>query len=152
MRWKYCVAALALMGLSQNSSQAQPSKNPEQLRRELRDVERRQAEANEQLFGLARAKLADFEAEHPKSCSSKNLRKASAFAHQVLRAAATDSRLASLIPRAGSELLDVADAAKKAGCKPFAREMYDFVIKAFISPMDAALRQRAQIGIDDMRH
>jgi hypothetical protein len=51
----------------------------------------------------------------------------------------------------GSWILKVADAARQHHCKEVARNLYDTVIATYIGAAYAALRQRAQIGIDDLR-
>jgi hypothetical protein len=49
-------------------------------------------------------------------------------------------------------ILDSADLAKKKGCYNFADAEYRKVIQTFIGLGYAAHRQRAQIGLDDIRH
>ena len=109
------------------------------------------AEADDRIFAIARKSLASFRSETPKKCGSEHLKKAAQFAAHVIREGARREFGAGFILRAGSEYLDVADEAKKAGCQAVARLIYDEVIKGFIAPSHAALRQRAQIGIDDLR-
>ncbi|MFI5022545.1 MAG: hypothetical protein ACHQRJ_12935 [Alphaproteobacteria bacterium] len=53
---------------------------------------------------------------------------------------------------AGSWILDVADGAKRHGCKETARYLYDYVISTYVGSGYAGLRERAHIGIDDLRH
>ena len=47
-------------------------------------------------------------------------------------------------------IVDVADAARKAGCNKEARAVYDYVIAVFVGSGYAALRQRAEIGLQDL--
>ena len=48
-------------------------------------------------------------------------------------------------------LNEVAGLYEKIGCAAKARETYLFVIETFIGIGYSAMRQRAQIGIDDLR-
>ena len=52
---------------------------------------------------------------------------------------------------AGAAVLDVADGAKKKGCARDARELYDFVLRNFSGLGYAELRERATVGIKDLR-
>ena len=47
--------------------------------------------------------------------------------------------------------LEIADSARKRGCLDFADGVYRYVISTFIGTGYAAHRQRAQIGLDDIR-
>jgi hypothetical protein len=51
----------------------------------------------------------------------------------------------------GSWVLEVADAARQHRCTKVARDLYDTVIATYTGSAYAALRQRAQIGIEDLR-
>jgi hypothetical protein len=50
-----------------------------------------------------------------------------------------------------SEFNDLAYAAQKKGCLTMARDLYLEVIERFIGSSFEAMRQRAQIGLDDIR-
>ena len=52
---------------------------------------------------------------------------------------------------AGGQLLSVADAAKSKGCVQQARAIYDEVLRVFAGGAYASLRDRATIGIQDLR-
>jgi hypothetical protein len=47
--------------------------------------------------------------------------------------------------------LSIADQAQKAGCLDFADDQYRHVISLYTQDFASAFRQRAQIGIDDIR-
>ena len=52
---------------------------------------------------------------------------------------------------ARGQLLSVADAAKSKGCVQQARAIYDEVLRVFAGGAYASLRDRATIGIQDLR-
>jgi hypothetical protein len=52
---------------------------------------------------------------------------------------------------AGGQLLSVADTAKSKGCMQQARAIYDEVLRVFAGGAYAGLRDRAMIGIQDLR-
>ena len=52
---------------------------------------------------------------------------------------------------AGAAVLDVADGAKKKGCARDARELYDFVLRNFSGLGYAELRERATVGIRELK-
>ena len=59
--------------------------------------------------------------------------------------------IGSLGLEAGKLRLEMADGYLAAGCLPQADRLYRFVLANFSSPNFNGLRQRAQIGIDDVR-
>jgi hypothetical protein len=88
-----------------------------------------------------------FESERPTNCNSENLETA-------YSRALTSARLApDLVFRQMSAdlTLDVADSALTDGCLDFADKAYRNVISTYVGLGFAAHRQRAQIGIDDVR-
>jgi hypothetical protein len=52
---------------------------------------------------------------------------------------------------AGGQLLSVADAAKSKGCVQQAGAIYDEVLRVFAGGEYASLRDRAMVGIQDLR-
>ena len=59
--------------------------------------------------------------------------------------------IANLGAEAGRLRLEQADGFLAAGCKPQADRLYRFVLSSFSAPAFEGLRQRAQVGIDDVR-
>ncbi len=53
--------------------------------------------------------------------------------------------------RSGDAVLQVADAYRDRGCPREARRLYDEVLKVFTGTAYASLRDRAKVGIDDLR-
>jgi len=51
----------------------------------------------------------------------------------------------------GTWMLDVADGAKSHGCKEFARGLYNKVMATFVGTGYAGLRDRAAVGLADIR-
>lgn len=99
---------------------------------------------------LARKPLAAFEAENPKLCTSENLKEARVMALNLVSVLSPKSATAHK-RNTGATILDVADSARNAKCTQDARVLYDHVIKVFVGSDFAALRQRAEIGINDVR-
>jgi len=107
--------------------------------------------AVEQMHEIATRDYRAWTLEHPPSCASLMLPSAR---YEVLRVAdvispdrdGLDTTLA-----AGSWVLDVADGARQHGCKDFARGLYQAVMFKYIGVSYASLRDRARVGIDDLR-
>ena len=99
----------------------------------------------------SRAPTRAFLAENPFTCDSSNLKKAESMA--LLTSSLLNPREHGFdtVLQSGTWILEVGDAAKSRGCKTDARKMYDAVISTYVGSGYAALRQRAQIGIDDLR-
>ncbi len=95
--------------------------------------------------------LALWQQETPPSCSSPTLEKASASARMTASMLNPERHGLDTAIEGGSWVLEVADAAREHGCKKVARGLYDAVIATYTGAAYAALRQRAQIGIDDLR-
>ena len=119
---------------------------PEALQKELDDT-------NEELIAIVRQPLSDFIKESPPACDSRNLGKTSGNAlhlSKLVERGAIDLSAKHRLDL-GSTIVDIADAALKAGCKEEARALYDYVIAVFVGGNFASIRQRAQIGIEDLR-
>jgi hypothetical protein len=56
-----------------------------------------------------------------------------------------------VLPRGASTLLDVADAAAEHNCPDLAKDIFNRVIAVFVGSNYAAYRQRAEIGLADLR-
>jgi hypothetical protein len=89
--------------------------------------------------------------ETPPSCNSPSLAKASVSARMTASMLSPERQGIDTVIEGGSWMLEVADAARDHGCKDAARRLYDAVIGTYTGSAYAALRQRAQIGIDDLR-
>ena len=117
-------------------------------------IEQLQAQQNqtwENLHQLAIAPYYKWESAGA-DCSSPDL--VTARNNVVATASVVDPQRFDLdrIFAAGSWILDVADGAKRHGCADTARYLYDAVISTYVGGGYAALRERARIGIDDLRH
>lgn len=86
-------------------------------------------------------------------CASKDLNDAIVFSQGIISALVQKpgNLDPTLFLELGASALDVGDGARIAGCREDARKMYDYVIRVFVGGAYAGLRQRAQIGIDDLR-
>jgi hypothetical protein len=95
--------------------------------------------------------LAQWEQEAPPSCTSPTLAKARTSA--LLTASLLDPERSGVdaVVMAGGWILQVAEAARDHGCNEVARGIYDSVIATYTGAAYASLRQRAQIGIEDLR-
>jgi hypothetical protein len=91
-----------------------------------------------------------WEAEAQPSCTSPNLAKAGDLVLAAARMLTPERSGLDAVVEGGSWILDVADASRERGCAIMARRLYDAVIATYIGTAYAALRQRAQIGIDDL--
>ena len=109
-------------------------------------------EATRQLRGELLKPLRQWEKEKAVKCHSENLTNASEW---TLAAAAHfqnhDVKNPDIFQMLAGVHLDIADSARKRGCLNFADEEYRKVISLFIGSGYAAFRQRAQVGIDDIR-
>jgi hypothetical protein len=93
--------------------------------------------------------LSEWQQESPPSCTSPLLAKASGAVLLTANLLKPADHGLDMVRDGGSWILQVADAARQHHCKEVARDLYDTVIATYIGA--AALRQRAQIGIDDLR-
>jgi hypothetical protein len=109
-----------------------------------------QATAN--LRNIVLEPLRRFQREQPTDCNSQNLKLAVLSAREVESVA--DQRSETLVEynQDSADLdLEIADVALSAGCLDTAENMYRHVIERYIGFVYAAYRQRAQIGIEDVR-
>ena len=135
-----------------SGASAQSSSKLEELQKQLEQSQKALVEANARMLDLIRKPLSQFTNESPPRCDSENLRKSVANALNVVET--IESRKINMDPiehlNLGSAIVDVADAARKAGCNKEARAVYDYVIAVFVGSGYAALRQRAELGIQDL--
>lgn len=158
MRRQWVVLALLLGGCAniglepaaldqpvQTGSIAPPVDAGEAARGELRKV---QHHAVEEARRPARA----FLAEKGTNCASAKLKEAVHKATETATALAATMKpdYASML-EAGAAVLDVADAAKKKGCGRDATVLYDFVLKNFSGLGYAELRERATVGVRELK-
>ena len=95
--------------------------------------------------------ISAFKAERGRNCTSAHLEAARTAAAEAITITSGVEFFLSARISAGSLLLDVADAAKGKGCAAVARAMYDQVVQSYTGLSFAALRERAAIGIQDLR-
>ena len=113
------------------------------------EVLRQRAEMRNQIISPALA----FEKERPIECSSPTLR--TAVARAMGFTAALSSLKKTYLETAGviaRSTLDVADIAKRNKCKEHARLLYDLILETYVGTAYAAYRERAIVGINDLRH
>jgi hypothetical protein len=129
----------------QTGSIAPPVDAGEAARGELRKVQHKAVEE-------ARRPVRAFLAEKGTNCGSVKLKEAVSKVTETAGAvAATMKPDYAAMLEAGAAVLDVADGAKKKGCGRDARELYDFVLKNFAGLGYAELRERATVGIRDLK-
>ena len=100
---------------------------------------------------IALRPLVDWERETPPSCSSPRLAEARSLVLAASRMQKPEEQGLDVVIEGGSWILEVADAARQHRCAAVARDLYDAVIATYTGSAYAALRQRAQIGIEDLR-
>jgi hypothetical protein len=129
----------------QTGSIAPPVDAGEAARGELRQVQSKAVEE-------ARRPVRAFLAEKGASCASPKLKEAAKKVTETAIAvgATMKPEYANMLD-AGAAVLDVADGAKKKGCGREARELYDFVLKNFAGLGYAELRERATVGIREIK-
>ena len=139
------VEPAALDSQMQTGSLAAPADVGDAARGELRKVQSKAVEE-------ARRPIRAFLAEKGGDCASSKLKEA------VRKVTETAGALAaSMKPdygamlEAGAAVLDVADGASRRGCTREARELYDFALRNYSGLGYAALRERATVGIRDLR-
>jgi hypothetical protein len=135
----------ALQQPVQTGSIAAPVDAGVAARGELRKV---QSKAVEEARRPARA----FLAEKGANCSSPKLKEAASKVTDTASAMAATMRpdYATML-EAGAAVLDVADGARNKGCVREARELYDFVLRNFAGLGYAELRERAPVGIRELK-
>jgi hypothetical protein len=155
MRILLLLTGCALWAFHPSGASAQSSSSSsklEELQKQLEASQKELEEANTRILDLIRKPLSDFTNETPPHCESENFRKSVANALNVVET--VESRKFKLDPKEqlnlGATIVDVADAARKAGCDKEARAVYDYVIGVFVGSGYAALRQRAESGIQDL--
>jgi hypothetical protein len=92
--------------------------------------------------------LRNFEGEVPVNCNSSDLEKSALLARYM---AASVTSL-DLRQQAVALELEVADSALRHGCLDFADSRYRSIISTYIGLGYAAHRQRAEIGLNDVRY
>jgi hypothetical protein len=129
----------------QTSSIAAPADVGEAARGELRKVQHKAVED-------ARRPVRAFLAEKSADCTSPRLKEAASRVTDTASAVAAAMRpeYATML-EAGAAVLDVADVAKRKGCARNARELYEFVLRNFSGLGYAQLRERATVGIRELR-
>jgi hypothetical protein len=129
----------------QTGSIAPPIEAGEAARGELRKVQHKAVEE-------ARRPVRAFLAEKGTDCASPRLKEATSKVTDtaVAMAATMQPEYAAML-EAGAAVLDVADGAKQKGCARNARELYDFVLRNFAGLGYAALRERATVGIRELK-
>lgn len=95
--------------------------------------------------------LAEWEAETPPNCGSPRLANARSGVLLAARMLDPDQHGIDAVMEGGTWLLRVADVAQQHGCRGVARGLYDTVVATYTGSAYAALRQRAQISIEDLR-
>ena len=152
MRILLLLTSCALAAFSPSVASAQSSSKLEELQKRLEESQKELEEANARMLDLIRKPLSLFTSESPPRCDSENLRKAVANALNMVET--IESRKITMDPKEqlnlATTIVDVADAARKAGCNKEARAVYDYVIAVFVGSGYGALRQRAEIGIQDL--
>ena len=152
MRILLLLIGCALAAFHPSDASAQSASKLEELQRQLEESQKELEEANARILDLIRKPLSRFRNESPPRCDSENLRKSVTNALNVVET--IESRKIKMDPKEqlnlGATIVDVADAARKAGCNKEARAVYDYVIAVFVGSGYAELRQRAEIGIQDL--
>jgi hypothetical protein len=152
MRKLFLLIGCALAALPPTGASTQSSSKLEELQKQLEESQKELEQANARILDLIRKPLSHFINESPPRCDSENLRKSVANALNVVET--IESRKIRMDPQdqlnLGATIVDVADAARKAGCNKEARAVYDYVIAVFVGSGYAALRQRAETGIQDL--
>ena len=152
MRILLLLIGCALAAFHPSDASAQSASKLEELQRQLEESQKELEEANARILDLIRKPLSRFRNESPPRCDSENLRKSVTNALNVVET--IESRKIKMDPKEqlnlGATIVDVADAARKAGCNKEARAVYDYVIAVFVGSGYAELRQRAESGIQDL--
>ena len=134
-----CTAAGAC-SLGQTSSSSETQSIPEEKQAVIA-----------RMRSIALRPLVDWERETPPSCTSPRLAEARSLVLAAARMQTPEEQGLDVVIEGGSWVLEVADAARQHRCPDVARGLYDAVIATYTGSAYAALRQRAQIGIEDLR-
>jgi hypothetical protein len=105
----------------------------------------------DRMRSIALGPLVEWERETPPSCTSPSLAKAGSLVLVAARMQTPEQQGLDVVIEGGSWVLEVADAARQHRCSEVARHLYDVVIATYTGRAYAGLRQRAQIGIEDLR-
>ena len=136
-----------------NLERRAPKQNRKQAtaRDTLADLEARKAEIERKMYDAIHDPLNAFLAGPPADCTSESLGQAATSA--MFWGVAVGSSIDDLSARQqGADwVLDVADGAADHGCPDLARKLYRHVIETYIGWGYAAHRQRAEIGLADLR-
>jgi hypothetical protein len=95
--------------------------------------------------------LSQWQQETPPTCGSPSLAKARTAVLMTAGLLTPERSGVDAVIEGGTWVLQFADTARDHGCKDTARSLYDTVIATYTGSAYAALRQRAQIGIGDLR-
>ena len=137
-RVRFCLLAVAL------GSCGNPQAHQQSAERNFQD-------SINKMKTLALAPYVAWTAETPPLCTSPTLKKAQDSVLFFANRLNPRENGFSTVVEAGGWVLDVADGARDRGCKKEARSLYDSVISIYTGTAYSSLRQRAQIGIDDLR-
>lgn len=117
-----------------------------------------QADPWEQAAAEMNAALTAFKAEKGKNCDSANLANAKlasdkweSYSIQYFNYVHGDRSAVEEVSKSLSGRLTLADAALKANCLDMADEIYREVISTYTGSRFAAFRERAKLGVDDVR-
>ena len=116
----------------------------------LPQLEQRNAALMQQMQATALAPYRQWHAETPPRCSSPTLANASGTVIYAATLEADRPNIGDVYTSINWVFL-VADGAREHGCVGAARGLYDFVISTYIGGAYTAFRERARIGIDDLR-
>jgi hypothetical protein len=120
-----------------------------ELERQAAAVEAKRRRTDDQMISKVREPLGKFLAEAPPSCGSQHLfeaTQASSFLMTQVRGNGGEIDTA-FKRRLAATMLDIGDAAQKAGCLAAARQIYDDALGTLVDPRSADLRLRAQFAI-----
>ena len=145
MKWPLLVASLVFIGCGQSAAQT------------LQERQARQAQLVEDVRTTVMGPYREWAASPPYDCTAPKLRTsinaARAFAKNM-QDIQVRNRSVSLLRElyaSGDWQVEIADGARQHGCTEFARQVYSDVLSIYIGSGYAALRQRAQIGIEEAR-
>lgn len=137
------LASLALGACAPQSGYQQPSS--------IQQLETQQKQLVDQMTALTIDPLNAFLREEPVDCKSANLTKAKSSSMIGASVVNPTKHGFDVVVTSGVTVLRVADGAKSRRCKDVARELYEFVVSTYIGSGYSGLRDRARIGLDDLR-
>ncbi|HEU0218517.1 MAG TPA: hypothetical protein VFQ90_17815 [Stellaceae bacterium] len=116
--------------------------------REGARAEARRRPSEDRLIARMREPLARFLAERSPSCGSRHLADAASSAPSMIEQMRRNGRPidTAFMQRVGATMVDIGNAAQRAGCPAEARLIYDNVVRVFDGPRYADLRLRAQFA------